>query len=214
MNLNRLLIVCSLALSAWSNPTYGVVIDFEQFDVGDDLATVNAALSPLGITFDATFPLTFEVVLDPGDAGNKVIRAKPFGAAGAVDFVANFSSLVETVSVEFVTNPDPVSVISLGSYNANQVASALDPTDFLFGTSLFLSSGTLQLNWPGPPPSPILAATMGVASDGAPSFNYIDNLTVTFAAVAIPEPDSVMLLICSIPLGALLVRRRRQIEQR
>ncbi|MCG8450324.1 MAG: hypothetical protein MI725_12205 [Pirellulales bacterium] len=195
--MRRVFLVASLFIfSLNSGESYGVTVDFEQFNVGDDLTTVNAALAPLGVTFDAAFPTSFEVVLDPGDAGNKVVRAKPFGAAGAVDFVANFSQLVESVSVEFVTNPDPVSLISLEGYTANQSASALNVADFALQDSAFVSTGTLQIAWSTffAPPSQLRAATMGVASGGAPAFNYIDNLTFT----PIPEPGSIVLLGCAV----------------
>jgi hypothetical protein len=199
----QLIVVGILASAAFSSSAHSETIDFEQFNVGDDLATVNAGIAALGVAFDAGDPTTFQVVLDPGDSGNKVIRAKPFGAAGAVDFVANFTALVESVSVEFVTNPDPVSLIALEAYGANQDANALNIGDFLFSDSAFADSGTLQLVWSDifAPPTQIRAATMSVA--GGPAFNYIDNLTF------VPEPSSATLQLCAIVVGACLRWSRR-----
>jgi hypothetical protein len=201
----QLIVVGILASAAFSGAAHSETIDFEQFNVGDDLATVNAGIAALGVTFDAAFPETFEVVLDPGDSENKVIRAKPYGAAGAVDFVANFTALVESVSVEFVTNPDPVTVIVLEAYGANQIASAINVSDYLFQDDAFLDSGTLEVVWAAISASPtqIRAATMGVASDTAPAFNYIDNLTF------VPEPSSTTLQLCAMLMGACLRWSRR-----
>jgi len=201
----QLIVIGILVSAAFSGGAHGETIDFEQFNVGDDLATVNAGIAALGVAFDAAFPETFEVVLDPGDSGNKVIRAKPFGAAGAVDFVANFTALVESVSVEFVTNPDPVTVIVLEAYGANQIGSAVNTGDFLFDEVVFADLGMLQLVWSDifAPPTQIRAATMSVASGGAPAFNYIDNVTF------VPEPSSATLQLCAIVMGACLRWSRR-----
>ena len=201
----QLLVIGILASTVFSGAAHGETIDFEQFNVGDDLATVNAGIASSGVAFDAAFPETFEVVLDPGDSGNKVIRVKPYGAAGAIDFVANFTTLVESVSVEFVTNPDPVTVIVLAAYDANQSAGALNTLDYLFEQSAFVAFGTLELVWADVygPPTQIRAATMGVASGGAPDFNYIDNLTF------VPEPSSATLQLCAIVVGACLRWSRR-----
>jgi hypothetical protein len=107
------------------------------------------------------------------------------------------------VSVEFVTNPDPVSLIALEAYGANQDANALNIGDFLFSDSAFADSGTLQLVWSDifAPPTQIRAATMSVA--GGPAFNYIDNLTF------VPEPSSATLQLCAIVVGACLRWSRR-----
>ncbi len=165
------------ALATVSDAALGVIVDFEQFDVGDDLATVNAGLAPLGITFDAAFPSTFEVVLEAGGSGNKAVRAMPFGAAGAVDIVANFAYPVASLSVEFVANPDPPGFLSLEAYGAHQNAGGLDISQFLFEAHAFSSTGTLQLTWSDvfDPPPQIRAATMGVARGGTLAFNDIDN---------------------------------------
>jgi hypothetical protein len=202
----QLLVIGILASTVFSGAAHGETIDFEQFNVGDDLATVNAGIASSGVAFDAAFPETFEVVLDPGDAGNKVIRAKPYGAAGKIDFVANFTGLVDSVSVEFVTNPDSVTVIVLDAYDANQNAGALNTLDFLMEEYAFSAFGTLQIVWTNvfAPPSQIRAVTMGVASDGAPSFNYIDNLTF------VPEPSSAALQLCGIVVVTCLRWSRRE----
>ena len=55
-----------VALASFAGQASAVTISFEEFNVGDGLSEVNAVTAPLGITFDAAFPATFEVVLDPG----------------------------------------------------------------------------------------------------------------------------------------------------
>jgi hypothetical protein len=201
----QLIVIGILVSAAFSGGAHGETIDFEQFNVGDDLATVNAGIAASGVAFDAAYPETFEVVLDPGDSGNKVIRAKPYGAAGAVDFVANFTELVESVSVEFVTNPDLVTLLVLEAYDANQIAGALNTPDYIFEQSAFAAFGTLEVVWADMygPPTLIRAVTIGVASGGAPAFNYIDNLTF------VPEPSSATLQLCVIVVGACLRWSRR-----
>jgi hypothetical protein len=51
-------------------------IDFQAFNVNDLLATVNAGVAGLGVSFDAVFPSSFVVALDPVDASNRGVLAQ------------------------------------------------------------------------------------------------------------------------------------------
>ena len=186
-----------------------MTIDFESFNVGDGLSQVNAITTPLGITFHAAVPSTFQVVQDPSDPGNNVLRAQPLG--GAADILANFSAVVDSLSVEFIDNPgDPITnpggAIPVGSqittYLTPQIANSLTND---FGPSAFgYDPVTLEIVWSSiyAPPSQIRSLQM--EQDGSiAEFVYVDN--ISFQPIPVP---TTMLLLGSGLLGLAGFRRR------
>jgi hypothetical protein len=104
--------------------------DFESFTVGDGLDEVNAVAGLQGATFEGIQPATFQVVADPNDAGNQVVRAETHPSGD--DLRVSFAVPMENFRVEFVDNPEGDSAaINASAYDASGVriaqASSTEP---------------------------------------------------------------------------------------
>lgn len=174
-----------------------ITLTFEEFDVGDTLADVNAVTAPLGVTFDAILPGTFHV----GIIGSNKVLTSEMHYTGA-DILANFSFPVGLVQVEFPQNAPLMNVGStIFAYKSTQLPGALG-NDFN-GSSHGPEPIVLSIGPKVPPfDDPIRAVQM--EQDGAYiDFVIVDNIVIeTF----VPEPATLTLLTLG---GLALIRRRR-----
>ena len=174
------------------------VIDFEQFDVGDGLAEINAYYSSQGIFF---------VTEDGAGVIQNVGGSKVFAAftpdAGQLDILINFPKRIDQISADFLDNGGTNGTFSLlEGFEVNKLTSDFDPTGYIFGVG-GNASVTLDWTYPGPGPvSPIRA--LHLSQDlGSNDFVTIDNIRFS----QVPEPGTVGLF--SVGFVLIGLRRRR-----
>ena len=193
-----------------------ITLDFEQFDVGDGLAEVNAVTAPLGITFDAANPASF-AVSDVG--GNKFLRADPGGASGVAGIVLNFNADVDFVEAAFIDNPFKFGGVSnvtsqIDTWDATQNPAALNIANFLLGDFAFVDPATLNLRFSDvffTPASPRFRALSIEQSGTQTAFLAVDDILIEFveSSTVVPEPTSAWLLAVGL-VGLCAGSRRRR----
>jgi hypothetical protein len=121
-----------------------VTIDFDAFNAGDGLGVVNAATTPLGITFDAS-PFAGAIIIDQG-GGDLALRVER--SPLSTSLVANFAVSADTVSADFEHESGPANESSqIDFYNQPQSAGALNPALFEYLVFSFTVPGTLASSW-------------------------------------------------------------------
>ena len=182
----------SFSMSAQSSL---ITLDFENFNLSDNLATVNTYSTPLGATFSAVFPATFSVVQDPNNVANKILSSQTLPSDA--DVLINFTSAVNFVMVEFIDNPQGANLnTALHAFDQNNPSTSLP----LLGNRTSASGtepGFLQISTPG---------ILSLQIESGTSFLLIDN--IKFGILEVPEPSALGLL--GLGLAGLGLSRRRR----
>lgn len=207
-------VTAAVLVAASAHRAGAETVTFESFGIGDGLAQVNAATAPLGFTFDAANPSSFQVVQHPGDPEGKVIAAEPHSAAGAVGIVINFAVPVDFVQAEFIGHPGKIAVLEI--YQAPQTAAALVVVpDYVGQVISWTGPGVLRLAWTDrrSPPSRLYAGTMDRGGLVPGALTYVDNVAFTFSG-PLGAPPSILLLGFGLGGIAGLGLRRRNARGR
>jgi hypothetical protein len=177
------------------------LIDFEQFNVGDGVAEINAVYNPLGINF----------VTEGGAGQIQLIGSNKVFAAftpdsNQFDILINFSFHIDEITADFLNNGGTDAFSVLEGYNVNKTSNS-DASGYIFGD---FGDANISLGWTYPGPGPFSPVrTLHLSQDLADTnFVTIDN--VGFAQV--PEPASTGLLILTAVAAVFLRRKKHELS--
>lgn len=184
----------ALITHAGPSPAATVLVDFESFQIGDGLSTVNAFTVPLGATFIPVYPNQFSVITDPNNNSNKILSAAT--SPQNADILVNFSAPVDFVRIQFINNPETsLATVQIIAYDQNNTSTLLP----LNGSQTIMS---------GTEPTILASLAPGTRSiqiESASGFAMIDN----FEFQPVPVPAAFWLFGSGL-LGMYgLIRRRR-----
>lgn len=193
LKVSFVLVVFSLLSAA---PARAVLIDFNSFDAGDDLAVVNAFSTPLGATFLSSTTGPFSIV----SLGTQTV-ARASTDVFENDFLVNFGAPVNFVQVAFADDPDGVGLSSAMNVFFTPRANASDVSGLIATLS---GSEPVVL-------TSMIPGVQSVAMEATGDFVYISSIEFTFVdppPVVVAAPGAGALLAIGIA-GIMFGRRRR-----
>ena len=187
-----------VSLGMVSGARAGVIYTFEapQFTVGESTSILNQSPNVGPATFQADFlssPTSnaFQIIsFQPHSLFSGMTLFEPNGVTGNT-LTINFNTPIDAVSLVFSTNGAGRIDLVTPEGSVSQNSTNLGGT-FPGGTVAFTS------------PTPFTTLQLSAFNTGGTPLEFaIDNLTLTPAATAVPEPPSAMMLIVVFGLGGI-----------